>query len=65
MNTPKFTDADVINAVSVTLDVMCKARGISLDDLNEAMIDKLLWNSFNEYLGSGRLVADTTCVKRS
>jgi hypothetical protein len=65
MNPPKFTDADVINAVSVTLDVMCKARGISFDDLNEAMIDKLLWSSFEEYLGGGTLVADALGVERS
>jgi hypothetical protein len=29
------------------------------------MIDRLLWSSFEEHLGSGRLVADSLGVKRA
>jgi hypothetical protein len=53
MSTPKPTAADVINAVSETLDLLCKARGIPFEDLDESMIDRLLVSSFREYLGGG------------
>lgn len=59
MNTPKPTAVDVINAVSETLDVICKARGVELDALGEAMVDKRLWSSSEGYLGDGSLVADS------
>jgi hypothetical protein len=65
MNTPKFTGADVINAVGVTLDLMYKASGIKFDNLDEAMIDKLPRSSFTEYISGGTLVADSFGVERS
>jgi len=65
MSIPPSRTANVISSVRETLDVICKARDIEFESLDEAMIDKLLWSSFNEYLGSGGLVADATCMKRS
>jgi hypothetical protein len=65
VNTPKPGAADVISAVGETLDAICKASGIEFENLDEAMIDRLLRSSFEEYLGCGRLVPDTLGVKRS
>jgi hypothetical protein len=65
MNTPNPGTADVIRAVAETLDVICAAQGIEVRNLDDAMIDRLLWSSFEEHLGSGRLVADTLGVKRA
>jgi hypothetical protein len=50
MTTPKPRAADVISAVGETLDAICKARGIELENLDEAMIDRLLWSSFNGFV---------------
>jgi hypothetical protein len=57
--------ADVISDVGETPSAICKARGIEFKSLDEAMIDKLLRNSFSDYRSSGRLVANATCIKRS
>jgi hypothetical protein len=66
MKTSKPTAADVIRAVAETLDVICKARGIEVGDLDEASIDRLLWSASEEHLGGGTLVFGTSwCVKRS
>jgi hypothetical protein len=53
MNTSKPGTADVIRSVGETLDVICAAQGIEVRDLDDAMIEKLLWISFEEQLGSG------------
>ncbi len=58
MSTLKPTAADVIDAVNETLEVLCRARGIPFEDLDESMIDRLLLSSFREYLGGGAPVAD-------
>ena len=60
MKTSKPTVADVIIAVAETLDVICSARGIEVRDLDEASIDKLLWSAYEEHLGDGTLVSDTS-----
>ena len=52
MNTSKPRATDVIRVVAETLDVICRARGIEVRDLDEALIENLLWSSFEEHLGS-------------
>jgi hypothetical protein len=51
MNTSKIRATDVIRVVAETLDVICRARGIDVGDLDEATIETLLWSSFEEHLG--------------
>ncbi len=34
------------------------------DDLDDAVVDKFLWSSFEEYLSSGSIVADTAFARR-
>jgi hypothetical protein len=60
MKTSKPRVADIIRAVAETLDVICLARGIEVRDLDEAAIDKLLWSAYEEHLGDGTLVSDTS-----
>jgi len=64
MNTLKPGAADVIKAVAEAPDVICAARGIYVRDLDDAVIERLLWSSFEEHLGSGTLVADALRMKR-
>ena len=42
-----------------------RSTGIKVRDLDDAMIERLLWISFEEQLGGGALVADTLRMKRS
>ncbi len=55
MSTLKPTATDVILAVNETLAVLCTARGIAFENLDESMIDRLLVSSFREYLGGATL----------
>jgi hypothetical protein len=64
MNTPKPSDAAIIHAAVQTLKLLCRIRGMEPDDLDDAVVDKLLWSSFEEYLGSGSIVADTAFARR-
>ncbi|WP_218779340.1 hypothetical protein, partial [Paraburkholderia caledonica] len=52
MNTPKHSEAAVIHATVQTLKLLCRIRGMEQDGLDDAVVDKLLWSSFEEYLGS-------------
>ncbi|CAB3805329.1 hypothetical protein LMG28138_05649 [Pararobbsia alpina] len=51
LNTPKPRTADVIRSVAEALDVICRAQGIEVRDLDDAVIEKLLSSSFEEHLG--------------
>jgi hypothetical protein len=64
MNTPKPSEAAVIHAATQTLTLLCRIRGMEPDDLDDAVVDRLLWSSFEEYLGSGAMVADTAVARR-
>jgi hypothetical protein len=65
MKTSKPRVADIVRAVAETLDVICIARGIEVRDLDEASINKLLWSAYEEHLGDGTSVSDTSwCEKR-
>lgn len=63
MNTPRPSEAAIIDAAIQTLKSLCRIRGKGLDDLGHAVVDRLLWSSFEEYLGSGSIVADTACAR--
>jgi len=64
MNTPKPSETAIIHAAVQTLTLLCRIRGMEPDDLDDAVVDRLLWSSFEEYLGSGSLVADTAVARR-
>jgi hypothetical protein len=64
MNTPKPSEAAVIHAALQTLTLLCRIRGREPDDLDDAVVDRLLWSSFEEYLGSGSMIADTAFARR-
>lgn len=64
MNTPKPSEAAIIDAAVQTLELLCRIRGIEPEDLDDAEVDKLLWSSFEEYLGSGSIIADAAFARR-
>jgi hypothetical protein len=64
MNTPKPSEAATIDGAVQTLKLLCRISGREPEDLDDAVVDKLLWSSFEEYLGSGSIVADTSFAWR-
>jgi hypothetical protein len=64
MNTPIPSEAAVIHSALQTLTLLCRIRGIEPADLDNEVVDKLLWSSFEEYLGSGSIVADAAFARR-
>ncbi|SEF11895.1 hypothetical protein SAMN02787142_7790 [Burkholderia sp. WP9] len=64
MNTPKPSEAAIIDAAVQTLKLLCRIRGVEPEDLDDTEVDKLLWSSFEEYLGSGSIIADTAFARR-
>ncbi|MFM0308375.1 hypothetical protein P0D71_11340 [Paraburkholderia sp. RL17-383-BIF-A] len=64
MNTPKPSEAAIIDAAVQTLRFLCRIRGIEPEDLDDREVDKFLQSSFEEYLGSGSIIADTASARR-